>query len=331
MQIRSEQLNKSHLDTNVFLLFGEEILLIEENLALIRQHAKERGFDDKVRFDVDIHFDLSILYEEWYTQSLFSNKRLIECHISGAVSGEMIPLIDTVPDDITLIVICDLLSKAQKNSKWFKAIDKRGLIISHYLLTNMQILNWMQHKIKQLELRVDKQFLQTILFYNEGNLLAVFQELQKLKLAYPDAKVDTDTYSKQIEQQSQYKPYGLIYAAFRGDSQKVIKIGQILKKNGTEPLYIINILIQEFKLLVRLAINAKRANVAYALKAERLWYQKEVMVKSVLARYNDRTLQNMLLILGRLERNAKGQGMLNVWHALMALLVNISGEKLWIP
>ncbi len=331
MQLRSEQLNKSHLNTNIFLLFGEEILLIEENLALIRQNAKKRGFDDKVRFDVDAHFDLSILYEEWYTESLFSNKRLIECHISSAIGEKIMPLINTIPNDIMVVMIVDTLAKMQKNSKWFKAIDKQGLIVSHYLLTSAQMLNWMQHKVKQFGLIVNTQFLQTILFYNEGNLLAVFQELQKLKLAYPDGKVDIKAYYGQIEQQSHYKPYGLIHAALQGDTQKVIKIGQILKINGTEPLYVINILIQEFKLLVRLAINAKRVSFTHALKAERLWHQKEVMVKSVLARYNDRALQNMLLILGRLERSAKGQGELNVWHALMALLINISGKKLWIP
>jgi DNA polymerase III delta subunit len=62
----------------------------------------------------------------------------------------------------------------------------------------------------ELELKSSQKVAESIAYYTEGNLLASMQEIQKLKMAYPDGNIDTQDYLIQLNQQSQYTVYNLI-------------------------------------------------------------------------------------------------------------------------
>ena len=60
MKIKPDQLSK-HLSNGLeplYFVFGPEILLVEESLALIKEAAKENSFSDSDSDEVD-HFDIS--------------------------------------------------------------------------------------------------------------------------------------------------------------------------------------------------------------------------------------------------------------------------------
>jgi DNA polymerase-3 subunit delta len=46
----------------------------------------------------------------------------------------------------------------------------------------------------ELELKSSQKVAESIAYYTEGNLLASMQEIQKLKMAYPDGNIDTQDY-----------------------------------------------------------------------------------------------------------------------------------------
>lgn len=341
MQINASKFNQTQLHPNnrCYLLFGQEPMLLEESLLFIRQNTKERGFNERLRFDIDNHFDWRVLFNELQSQSLFSKQRLLECHLANLAGIDdpllkLVALANKTPNDIVLVLLTKKISQSQKKSKWFKAVEKQGIIVGHYELKPQELQAWLTKKMQQLDIVPKPELVQILLFYNEGNLLAIWQELQKIKLSYTDKNIDVIDYQTHVEQQSQYAPYHLINAVLLGNVKQTLKIYEVLKHNGIEPLYLINTLNNELNLLSKIAVEAQQFGLEPALKPYRFWAAKATMVKSVLKRNNGTTLQKILLYLGQLERSAKGRGTYNsqtIWHGLLALLLNLSGQKIWIP
>lgn len=338
MQTNARQFNPTHIhpDYRCYLLFGQETMLVEESLILIRHNAKQYEFNERIRFDVDLYFDWNLLTTEIQTQSLFSSKRVVECHISSLANKapQLLALIESVPADVILVLIIAGFKSAQKNTKWFKSLDKSGVIVGHYELKPQEALNWVHLRMKQLNITPNQALTQSLLLHNEGNLLAMWQELQKLALEYPNGKIDFEQYQANIVEQSNYKPYGLINAALMGNPQQTLKIYLVLKDNNTQALHIINVLNNELRVLSNIAIDAKKIGLIQAMRPYRMWGVKETLAKQALHRHTAAGLQKLMLLLGQLERSSKGQGQYNadqVWHGLLTLLLNLAGQRLWTP
>ena len=333
MQINPDNLNNNYTNKNLYLLYGEEILLLDISLNLIRSSLKKSAFNQKIRFDVDNMFNWNVVYQELYNESLFSKKRVIECYlnITEENTNHILEIITGITSDICVIfIVSSNITKAQKNSVWFKSLDKSGVIISHYKLNEQQTKNWLKNKAQQLNLKINDELVEMIFFHNEGNLLALLQEIKKLQMIYGKDEIKTSEYSKQIEQQSQYAPYSLINAALLGDSKKIIKIKQTLQEQGVNPLYVINTFINELKTLSNIALYAQGNNIDYALKEYNLFYYKKNMLKAALSRHSSSQIQKMIIALGKIERSAKGYGKEDIWHSLSKLLIILSGKKIWL-
>ena len=139
MKIKPDQLSKNLSNglESLYFIFGPEILLVEQSLTLIKKAAKENNFSDRVRFDIDGLFPWDTINNEMANPSLFSEKRIIECRLTTGKIGlkgskALTELVDTLTDDILLIISTGKLDMNQQKSKWFKALDKKGAIIQHW-------------------------------------------------------------------------------------------------------------------------------------------------------------------------------------------------------
>ena len=149
MKVRSEEL-KNFLETqspNLFLAYGSEILLINESITLIKSHSKSLGFNEVVRFDINASFDWSNVFNELNETSLFSSHKLIVLNLGNAKIGvkgsnAIDEISKSIPDNIHIILTAEKLERSQLNSKWFKSVDKNGVVIAHYSIEISQLLNW---------------------------------------------------------------------------------------------------------------------------------------------------------------------------------------------
>lgn len=338
MKTTATHLNRTHAhkDNRVYLLFGQEPMLIEQSLKFIRHSAKSYQFNERMRFDIDRFFDWYLLFAELQTQSLFSSKRLIECHLS--YTKDMIKhlpaLLKKLDQDVILVLIVDSLTPAQKKSKWFGQIDKQGVSIAHYPLKPREAITWLNQKAQDLNLELSQKVVQALLYNNEGNLLAMWQELQKLALTYAKGKIQETDYLAHIEQQSHYQPFHLINSALLGDAKQMLKIYHQLLEEGIEVLYIINVLLKELKILNQISLQAKTGNLTQIIGEYRFFGDKTQLIHLTIKRHNSRALQKMLLTIGHLERSSKGQGYYQnktIWHGLLTLLLHLSGRTIWTP
>ena len=335
MNIKPEQL-QNHLanqPTSLYFAFGAEILLVEQSLTTIKNNAKERGFNERFRFDIDGNFAWDTIFNLISSPSLFADKRVIECRLTTGKIGvkgskALSELTDNLPEDIMLIISSGKLDLALQKSKWFKALDKKGVIIQHWEVQSDQLVGWIVKHMSQLGLSSSNEIANAIAYCTEGNLLATMQEIQKLQIAYPDGNINLDEYLSQIDQQSQYTVFGMIDAALKGDTEKVNKIFSSLVDDSTPPVILISSLYREIKSLVTMSIELKtNQTIDTILNNHRVWQKRKPLISIALKKHSYQQLQKLLLALGRIDRSVKGMDNLNVYDELQSVVITLSGKN----
>ena len=335
MNIKPEQLQNSLSNqlASTYFAFGAEILLVEQSLSMIKGIARENGFKERFRFDIDGNFSWDSIISLISSPSLFAEKRIIECRLTTGKIGvkgskALTEILETPPDDILLIISSGKLEMAQQKSKWFKTLDKKGIIIQHWEVQSNQLVGWITRNMSQLGLDSNIEVANAIAYCTEGNLLASMQEIQKLKIAYPDGKINLREYLNQIDQQSQYSVFGMIDSALQGDTDKVNKVFNSLVDDSTPPVILVSSLYREIKNLVNMSIELKtNQTIESILNNHRVWQKRKPLISNALKKHSYQKLQKLLLRLGRIDRSLKGMDNLDVYDELQNVVIALSGKN----
>ena len=335
MNIKPEQLQNSLSNqlASTYFAFGAEILLVEQSLSMIKGIARENGFKERFRFDIDGNFSWDSIISLISSPSLFAEKRIIECRLTTGKIGvkgskALTEILETLPDDILLIISSGKLEMAQQKSKWFKTLDKKGIIIQHWEVQSNQLVGWITRNMSQLGLDSNNEVANAIAYCTEGNLLASMQEIQKLKIAYPDGKINLREYLNQIDQQSQYSVFGMIDSALQGDTDKVNKVFNSLVDDSTPPVILVSSLYREIKNLVNMSIELKtNQTIESILNNHRVWQKRKPLISNALKKHSYQKLQKLLLRLGRIDRSLKGMDNLDVYDELQNVVIALSGKN----
>ena len=335
MNIKPEQLQNSLSNqlASTYFAFGAEILLVEQSLSMIKGIAIENGFNERFRFDIDGNFSWDRIISLISSPSLFAEKRIIECRLTTGKIGvkgskALTEILETLPDDILLIISSGKLEMAQQKSKWFKTLDKKGIIIQHWEVQSNQLVGWITRNMSQLGLDSNIEVANAIAYCTEGNLLASMQEIQKLKIAYPDGKINLREYLNQIDQQSQYSVFGMIDSALQGDTDKVNKVFNSLVDDSTPPVILVSSLYREIKNLVNMSIELKtNQTIESILNNHRVWQKRKPLISNALKKHSYQKLQKLLLRLGRIDRSLKGMDNLDVYDELQNVVIALSGRN----
>jgi len=339
MRIRPEQLasNLARELGALYFVFGPEQLLVEQSLAHIRNTAKAQGFDDRVSFEVDGKFDWGVVTAALLDVSLFSPKRIIECRLKTGKIGvkgskALTKIASNLPADILLIVSTGKLDFAQQKAKWFKTLDANGVIVQVWEVQRDHLIGWVANHMQAEGLAANPKIAEGIAYFTEGNLLASMQEIQKLKMAYPDGNnIDADEYLQQLNQQSHYTVYNLVDSALSGNSEQVLKIYATMIDDTAMPIILSSTLYREISAIIAMSIELQQVKqVESVMESHRVWKNRKPIIGNVLRRLSYQRLQKMLLLLGRIDRSIKGMDNLNVINELRVLLLTLSGETPWI-
>ncbi|SMN15856.1 DNA polymerase III delta subunit [uncultured Candidatus Thioglobus sp.] len=337
MRIKPEALKTQLSNTleSLYFVFGAEPLLIDQSLTAIFTIAKQAGFDEKTRFDVDGNFDWGLIAAEISNISLFSPKRIIECQLKTGKIGvkgskALTALVGNIPSDILLVISTGKLDMAQQKSKWFKTLEQHGGVIQHWEISSDHLVGWISNHIANIGLEANKEVAQSIAFYTEGNLLASMQEIQKLKMAYPSGKINTQEFLEQAQEQSKYSIYGVIDAALFGDAIQVNKIYNTLLGDAAMPIQLNSSLYREVKTIIDMSIEMhQNSDINAILQNHRVWNKRKPIITNILKRHPYQRLQKILLLLGRIDRSIKGMDNLNVIDELRTILLNLAGKTQW--
>ena len=326
MRIYPEQLLQ-HLKQQIpacCLIFGDEALLSLEARDQIQQIAKTQGFLETFTFNLDGKFAGDLIYNEFNSHSLFSEKKIIELNFTKtskentAFIREITPLIN---EDILLVLQGPKLNSQQINSVWFKTLEQQGIYITTNLPPAHRLPQWMFQRLKALNLHADKEVIDYLCTQFEGNLLAAKQEFEKLSLLYPKQHLTLKQVEQSITTHNHYSLFQWIDCLLSGEQTRATRIIKQLKAEGSELLLLSATLNSEVQKLLKLSYQQQHTPLGQLFKQQKpmLWATKQQLITDALTRLSSAQLEKILIACAELEIAIKVDNRDDSWLQLEAI------------
>ena len=346
MRLQAEQLD-GHLNqakskglAPLYMISGDVPLLIQEAADSVRRQARAAGCTERVVLEVERGFDWHSLLQESSGLSLFAEQRLIELRLPTGKPGDAgskafqayVDQAQAVGGDV-LLIIAGKIEKQSQITKWFKALDKIGVIVQLWPVEGRQLLAWVERRLRSRGLQGDHEAVKLLAERSEGNLLACAQEIDKLQLLCSDeagsgVHVDAAAVMSAVVDSARYDVFGLVDSALLGDIARVSRIVSGLRGEGTEPTVILWALARELRLLIDIAMAmAAGDSLSSQLTRLRIWDKRKPMVSGAIQRLRQPALRAMLARAARLDRVIKGKATGNVWDELLQLALMMAGVR----
>ena len=271
MQLRPEQLG-AHLDrplSPLYLLHGDEPLLVIEAADAIRQAARRQGFMQREVIVVGNHFRWDDLFLAAGNLSLFGETKLIDLRIPSGKPGRegsealqrYIKTLNT--ETVTLITLPELDWQAKK-ATWVTALSQAGVAIECNAPPLVRLPQWLAERLARQKQSTSAEGLAFLAAHVEGNLLAAHQEIQKLGLIYPTGKIALADIEAAVLNVARYDISDLRDALKARDTLRAVRTLQGLEAEAAAPPLVLWALATE----ARAAQN--RSALMQAAKIDRL-------------------------------------------------------------
>ena len=242
MRISTEQLSQ-HLARELkpfYTVFGDETLLAIEATDRIRARARGEGYTEREVLTADTGFKWGELAFAGRSQSLFAARRMLEIRVpTGKPGVEGAAALETYceslpPDTMTIVHLPGLDWRAQKTA-WFEALDRAGIVIEAKSVTRKALPDWLAGRLKAQAQEADRDTLDFIADRVEGNLLAAYQEVQKLALLFTAGKITFDEVRDAVLDVARYDVYKLGEALLEGDALRLARMLDGLRGEEVAP------------------------------------------------------------------------------------------------
>ncbi|MFV2056096.1 MAG: DNA polymerase III subunit delta, partial [Thiohalomonadales bacterium] len=276
------QLQKSL--ASVYLVTGDEPLQHMETCDLIRHAAKQRGYTDREIFHIDKNFDWSELFMSTSTMSLFSHLRFIELRIGNGKLGEkgnkaLFALLSELPQDTIILITSSKLDAAVQRTKWFKCLDKSGVSIQIWPIEARQLAAWIQQRMQKIGLLASRDAIQILAERGEGNLLAIAQEIEKLRLLGVAGDISVDDVLSSVSDSARFDIYTFVDTCLGGDIRRVVRMLEGLQSEGVEAILVLWVMSREIR---NMALMAKQTSnglpLDQILSKNRVWPKRKALV-----------------------------------------------------
>jgi len=297
----------------VYLLYGRELLLVEESINVLRQAATKQGYRERLGFTVESGFNWGDFRLESRSISLFSSQRLLELRlptgkpgISGAASIR--DYVKTPPPDTILVIIAAALEYRDLKAAWIKAIDQCGVLVEHREIQAAQLPGWINQRLRQRGMTAESAVADFLGFSFEGNLLALAQQIDRLALQHQGARLTLIQAQKLVDADTRFSLFSLVDAALAADIGRCQRLLQGLQREGAEPILIQWSLAREIRSLLAMRRQLDQGqNLASVLQQQRVWSTRKRQVSQALQRLDQAALHSLLQRLARLDRILKGR------------------------
>lgn len=308
----------------IYILLGNEPLLVEESRSAIYRAAYRGGFTEKQHFSLEKNTYWEDIYNSLQAMSLFSSKKIIELElpstgVNTSITKELTAIIPLLHPDIILVVIGSKITKAQENTKWFKQLSTTACRVNCLTPDITRLPQFIKARCKFLNLKPDNEALQMLSQWYEGNLLALSQSLEKLTLLYPDGELNLVRLEKALSRSNHYTVFHWVDALLAGKTKRSQRILRQLKAEGIEPVIITRALQKELTQLFTMATSLKLSNLHQIFEQHRIWQSKRPLYTAALGRLSTTHIRHLLQLLCKIEITTKTQYEQSSWPLLQQL------------
>lgn len=335
MNLRPDQLD-AHLAkplAPLYVLHGDEPLLILEAGDAIRAAARKQGFTEREVLVVNQHFKWDALTLAAGNLSLFGDSKLIDLRIPtgkpGREGGDALQRycanVGANPGaGIATLVTLPLLDWKTRKSAWFAALAEAGVTLELNAPPLAQLPAWVAQRLARQQQQAPAEALEFIAQHVEGNLLAAHQEIQKLGLLHPAGALTLDQVRDAVLNVARYDVDKLRAALLDGDAARCARLIDGLKGEGTATPLVLWAFSQELHALaaVRAGLDGGSPMNA-ALKAAAVFGPRQDAISRSVQRLRLAGLRVALMQAARIDRMIKGLTQGDVWDEFQQLALRL--------
>ena len=332
MQLKGEQLD-AHLAgplKPVYVVWGDEPLLVIEAADAIRAAARRNGFDEREVLTALSGFDWNQLTQAAGNLSLFGGRKLIDLRIPTGKPGRegSAALQDYCsrcgPETLLLVTLPALDWKDEKAS-WLTALAGTGAAIKPAVPTLAELPGWIAGRLRRQEQTADREALAFIADRVEGNLLAAQQEIRKLGLLYPKGPLTLEQIGEAVLNVARFDLDGLREALLAGDVARLARTLDGLRQEGEAPPLVLWAMTEEIRTLTQIRGGlAEGRPLDMLMRDARVWGPRQGPMKKALGRVGLSEARSALARAGQLDRMIKGLATGDVWNEFLRLGLQLS-------
>lgn len=317
----------------VYLISGDETLLVQEACEAIRKKAREEGYSQHELHHVEANFNWDNLLMSANALSLFAERKIIELRIKNGKPGDaggkaLKAYCANIPDDTLLIIVTPKLDKRSENTAWHKAVSAAGDVITVWPINLQQLPRWVETRMRSAGLSAEPEAIDILCAKIEGNLLAAVQEIEKLKLLSDNKIIDAATMASAVTDSARYNVFDLVDKALSGDARAAVECLSGLRAEGNSAPVILWALVNQVRTLTKLLelMQSGRSFDAAAQQAK-VWKNKQAMLRRASQRCNLTDLHWLLRKCAHTDRVIKGIDQGDEWNELLEISLSLSGVQ----
>lgn len=316
----------------LYILSGDEPLLMQETADQIRGEARKAGFSERELFTVENNFDWNNVLQSGNSMSLFGDRKILEVRNEkgkfddAAKKALQIYCENPNPDNLLLLIIPKVDKKTQ-TAKWFTQLETIGAFIQVWPVDAQQLPQWIHQRMRTANLEPTREAVQLLAERVEGNLLAAAQEVEKLILLRGEGPLDVRDIEDAVADHARYNLYDMVDEALQGNAAHAIRMLNYLRASGTEPPVLLWAITKELRTLAGVShlIDTGLAP-ARALQEYRVWDNRKELMQNVLKRLPGRAFKHCLLEAARIDQAVKGLGEGDPWDGFTNIILWLSGR-----
>jgi DNA polymerase III subunit delta len=313
MRVPAEQLGSS-LAKNlapVYLIHGDEALLVLEAADAVRAAARKQGYDEREVYEPSGRsFDWSELAHAGASLSLFGGRKIVELRLSGGkpsaqASAALVAWCERPnPETLLLVTMPRPEGGGWWEAPWFLAVNKVGVLVEVQPVARSALPAWLQKRLAAQKQNAPREVLEYLADRVEGNLLAAHQEIQKLALLAPEGELSFDTVRDAVADVARYDTYVAAEALLKGDTERYLRVLEGLRGEGEAPTHLLFTV----------------SSALFALAAPGGYMNKTLQrVVSTARRYSPQALTRAVSRAAEIDRAIKGVGSGEPWEEFAKL------------
>jgi DNA polymerase-3 subunit delta len=334
MQLKGEQL-AAHLERElkpVYVVYGDEPLLVIEAADAIRAAARRNGFDERQVLTAIAGFNWLELHHAAGNMSLFGGRQLIDLRIPtgkpGREGSEAIQSYCKNPSpDALLLVTLPGLDWSEEKAVWLKTLTEAGVAIKLIPPSLSDLPAWIAGRLRRQQQSADADGLRFIAERVEGNLLAAHQEILKLGLLHPTGELSLKQVQEAVLNVARYDLDGLREALLAGDVARLTRTLDGLQHEGEAPPLVLWALTEEVRALAQVKTGLQQGRpLDTLLKDARIWGARQNLFKRCLQRIDAATASAAVAQAAQIDRMIKGIGTGDVWNEFLRLGLSLGAS-----
>ena len=231
--------------------------------------ARKQGFEEREVIVAGTGFKWDDLFMAAGNMSLFGGSKLVDLRIPSGKPGRegseaLQRYIGTLgPGIVTLITLPELDWQAKK-AAWVTALSNAGIAIECNAPPLAKLPLWIAERMARQKQSAPRAALEFIAAHVEGNLLAAYQEIQKLGLLYPPGEVSLEQIEGAVMNVARYDVSDLRDALKARDTVRAARTLEGLKGEDAAPPLVLWALANEAR------NNSARPALLHAAKIDRM-------------------------------------------------------------